>query len=58
MPGGHPSGDPEIPSDNNDIEDYYELIGDMISDLRFSMRQHPDMFTNEEKLRYADFIEE
>ena len=41
-----------------DIEDYYELIGDMISDLRFNMRQHPDMFTNEEKLRYAEFIEE
>ena len=41
-----------------DIEDYYELIGDMISDLRFSMRQHPDMFTNEEKLRYAEFVEE
>ena len=41
-----------------DIEDYYELIGDMISDLRFSMRQHPDMFTNEEKLRYAEFFEE
>ena len=43
---------------DNDIEDYYELIGDMISDLRFSMRQHPDMFTNEEKLRYAEFFEE
>ena len=43
---------------DNDIEDYYELIGDMISDLRFSMLQHPDMFTNEEKLRYAEFFEE
>ena len=43
---------------DNDIEDYYELIGDMISGLRFSMREHPDMFTNEEKLRYAEFIEE
>lgn len=43
---------------DNDIEDHYELIGDMISDLRFSMRQHSDMFTNDEKLRYAEFIEE
>ena len=43
---------------DNDIEDYYELIGDMISDLRFSMRHHPDIFTNEEKLRYAEFFEE
>ena len=43
---------------DNDIEDYYELIGDMISDLRFSMREHPDLFTNEEKVWYAEFIEE
>ena len=41
-----------------DIEDYYELIGDMISDLSFNLLQHPDMFTNEEKMRYAEFIEE
>ena len=43
---------------DNDIEDYYELIGDMISDLSFNIRQHPDMFTNEEKMRYAEFIED
>lgn len=43
---------------DNDIEECYELIGDMISDLRFSMREDPDMFTNEEKFRYAEFIEE
>ena len=43
---------------DNDIEDYYELIGDMISDLCFNLLQHPDMFTNEEKMRYAEFIEE
>lgn len=43
---------------DNDIEDYYELIGDMISDLSFNLLQHPDMFTNEEKIRYAEFIEE
>ena len=43
---------------DNDIEDYYELIGDMVSDLSFNLSQHPDMFTNEEKIRYAEFIEE
>ena len=43
---------------DNDIEDYYELIGDMISDLSFNLLQYPDMFTNEEKIRYAEFIEE
>ena len=43
---------------DNDIEDYYELIGDMISDLSFNLLQHPDMFTNEEKMQYAEFIEE
>ena len=43
---------------DNDIEDHYELIGDMISDLSFNLFQHPDMFTNEEKIRYAEFIEE
>lgn len=41
----------------NDIEDYYELIGDMISDLRNNMRNHPDMFTNEERMRYAELAE-
>jgi len=30
----------------------------MISDLSFNIRQHPDMFTNEEKMRYAEFIED
>ena len=30
----------------------------MISDLSFNLLQHPDMFTNEEKIRYAEFIEE
>ena len=43
---------------DDDIEGYYELIGDMISDLKFNMRQYFDMFSNEEKLRYAEFIEE
>ncbi len=40
----------------NDIEDYFELIGDMISDLRLNMQNHPDVFTNEERKRYAELV--
>ena len=42
----------------NDIEDYYELIGDMISDLRHNMRNHPDLFSNDERKRYAELVED
>lgn len=40
----------------NDIENYSELIGDMISDLRLNMRNHPDVFTNDERKRYAELV--
>ena len=42
----------------NDIEDYFELIGDMISDLRYHMRNHPYVFTNDERKRYAELVED
>ena len=42
----------------NDIEDYFELIGDMISDLRLNMRNHPDVFTNDERKQYAELVED
>lgn len=42
----------------NNIEDYYELIGDMISDLCFIMRNHSDLFTDDERKRYAELVED
>ena len=43
---------------DNGIEDYYELIGDMISDLSVNMQQHPNEFTADERKRYAEIAGE
>ena len=43
---------------DNDIENYYELIGDMISDLRHNIRNYPDLFSNDERKRYAELVED
>lgn len=42
----------------NDIEEYYELIGGMLSDLRHNLRNYPDVFTNDERNRYAELTED
>ena len=43
---------------DNDIEDYYELIGDMLCDLESNLSKHSNMFPTEEKLRYAEILDD
>lgn len=42
----------------NDIDDYFDLIGDMISDLQLTMRNHSDLFTDDERKRYTELVED
>ena len=47
-----------VSPNKNDIEDYYELIGEMISDLSVNMQQHPNEFTADERKHYAEIAGE
>lgn len=40
----------------NDFEDYYDLIGDMLSNLGSNLERYPETFTEAERIQYTGIL--